>query len=130
MKAPCLAVLSVALVLTACAPGADRLNRLRVGMTRDEATKAIGRPVSTTAQAGREVLLYQFTDKPFGDGMIFPGTYYVTVDNGRVSGWSRDEVKDRLDHERAYRINAMGMAPPVRVDENVNVSGNVNVHRQ
>jgi hypothetical protein len=123
-----LPILILCLSLLGCAPGAERLNRLRVGMTRDEVTRAIGRPVSTTAQSGIEILEYQFTDKPFGDGMIFPGTYYVQINQGRVSGWSRDEVKDRLDHERAYQMNAGVLTPPVRVDENVNVSGSVVVH--
>lgn len=115
--------LFLALCLGGCAASSGRLERLRIGMTRDEVTKAIGRPKSTTAQGGVEVLLYQFTDKPFGDGMIFPGSYYVQLDRGRVSGWSRDEVKDRLDHERAYRMNAAALAPPQRI--NVQHSGSI-----
>lgn len=122
MKTLALSVLSILLV-AGCAPSARKLDRLKVGMTRDEVTKAIGRPKSTTAQGGTEVLLYQFTDKPFGDGLIFPGSYYVQLDRGRVSGWSRDEVKDQLDRERAYRMNAAALAPPARV--NVQHSGNV-----
>ena len=125
--------LSVGLNLVGCA-SASRLNRLHVGMTRDEVTKAIGSPRSTTAQGGTEVLLYQFIDKPFGDGMIFPGSYYVQLNQGRVTGWSRDEVKDQLDHERAYRMNAAALAPPQRVNvqhsgyiyQDVNVRGNIN----
>lgn len=127
--------LAFSIHLAGCAASASRLERLRVGMTRDDVTKAIGRPRSTTAQAGTEVLLYQFTDKPFGDGMIFPGTYYVQLKQGRVVGWNRDEVKDQLDRERAYRMNAAALAPPQRINvqhsgyinQNVNVNGRVNV---
>jgi hypothetical protein len=123
--------------LMACAPSSSRLDGLRVGMTRDEVTKAIGKPKSTTARDGTEVLIYQFTDKPFGDGMIFPGSYYVQLNQGRVVGWNRDEVKDQLDRERAYRMNAAGMAPPQRVNiqhsghinQDINLNGRVNVYR-
>ena len=126
--------LITSLHMAGCAASAGRLERLRVGMTRDDVTKAIGRPRSTTAQAGTEVLLYQFTDKPFGDGMIFPGTYYVHLTQGRVVGWSRDEMKDEMDRERAYRMNSAALAPPKRVNvqhsgyinQDLNVHGNIN----
>jgi len=130
--------LTLAINLVGCAASAGRLERLRIGMTRAEVTNAIGKPRSSTAQAGIEELLYQFTDKPFGDGLIFPGSYYVQLRQGHVVGWRRDEVKDQLDRERAYRMNSMALAPPQRVqvnhsgyihqntNQNVNVSGNVN----
>ena len=52
----------------------------------------------------------------------------------KVTGWSRDEMKDQLDHERAYRMNAAALAPPQRVsiehsgyiNQDVNVRGSVN----
>lgn len=55
--------------------------------------------------------------------MIFPGTYYVQIDGGRVSGWTRDEMKDQIDRERAYRMNAAALAPPARI--NVQHSGHM-----
>ncbi len=78
-------------------------------MTRADAIKAIGKPKSTTADRRGEVLTYEFTDKPFGDGMIFPGRYYVVVQDGRVAGWQRDEQKDALDRQRAFEMNTMGL---------------------
>lgn len=96
-------------LLTSCAPSSKRLNKLELGMTRSDAMKVVGKPVSTTAGAGGEVLAYDFTDKPFGDGMIFPGRYFVFLRNGRVTGWQRDDEKDALDRQRAFQMNTAGI---------------------
>lgn len=96
-------------ILISCAPSAKRLDKLSVGMTKSDAVKKIGKPESTTANDSGEVLTYSFTDKPFGDGMIFPGRYLIYIKNGRVVGWVRDEQKDALDRERAFKMNTMGM---------------------
>lgn len=136
MKWFALLICPVLLLFNGCAPSAKRLNRLHVGMTAGEVERALGTPRSTMAQGGVETLIYQFTDKPFGDGMIFPGMYYVALTNGRVTGWSRDEMKDRMDRERAFRMNAAALAPPQRVQvygtvqQNVNVQGNVTVRNR
>jgi hypothetical protein len=100
-----LACLSIA----ACAPSAKRLDKLSLGMTKAEAIKAIGKPKSTTADSRGEVLAYDFTDKPFGDGMIFPGRYFVIVQNDKVTGWQRDDHKDAVDRQRAYQMNTAGL---------------------
>jgi hypothetical protein len=108
-------------------------------MTRDEVVKSLGTPRSSCAQNNDQTLIYQFTDKPFGDGMIFPGTYYIYLKEGRLVAWNRDEIKDALDRERAFRLNAMALTPPPPpqrvqvqhsgfVNQSVNVSGNINTN--
>ena len=78
-------------------------------MTKAQAIKAIGKPKSTTADSRGEVLAYDFTDKPFGDGLIFPGRYFVIVQGDRVTGWQRDDQKDAVDRQRAYQMNTAGL---------------------
>lgn len=95
--------------ISSCAPSAKRLNKLEIGMTRSDAIKAVGKPKSTTAGVNGEVLAYDFTDKSFGDGMIFPGRYFVFVREGRVAGWQRDDTKDALDRQRAFQMNTAGL---------------------
>ncbi len=50
MKIACLSVLVLALV-AGCTTGADKLNTIRIGMTKAEVIAQLGPPDSTSAQA-------------------------------------------------------------------------------
>jgi hypothetical protein len=58
--------LFLALLLTGCNYTAEKLNSIRIGMTKDEVMSILGRPDTTSAQANIEYL-----------------TYYLSTDNGR-----------------------------------------------
>lgn len=54
----------VALLLTACADTASRLNEMHVGMNEGEVIKTLGDPETTTAMSGTEYMMYELRDAP------------------------------------------------------------------
>ncbi len=60
--------LAIAIGLAGCAGGAKKLNRLALGMTKQEVIQAIGNPDSTKASEGSEFLIYELTGAARGGG--------------------------------------------------------------
>jgi hypothetical protein len=54
----------VALLLTACADTASRLNEMSVGMTKSDVTELLGEPQTTTGMNGTEYMMYELRDAP------------------------------------------------------------------
>lgn len=81
--------LIMVLVLSGCA-SAPKLNKVQVGMTKDQVVAIMGAPVSTSAQGnGWEYLNYSLTET-FEDAHHFrPTPYYVRLVNGRVESFGR-----------------------------------------
>jgi hypothetical protein len=72
------------ILLTACAPSADKLNQLRLNMTRDEVLAAIGPPGSTSETAGVLYLRYRLSSDA-----ITHEEYYVRLIDGKVDAYGR-----------------------------------------
>lgn len=86
-------VLPLLLAITLLAPGCmtptSRLNRISVGMTKEEVTNAIGQPVSTAAQGGAEVFRYHLSTP---EQVMWTGGYnehFVRFVGGRVESYGR-----------------------------------------
>jgi hypothetical protein len=62
----------------------DRLNDLKVGMTKDQVVKLMGRPYQTEAIAETEWLFYKI------DLMYDPGLIPLAFENGILVGWGRN----------------------------------------
>ena len=82
------AVASLTAWLTGCAT-AYQINRVQVGMTKDEVIRTVGHPVSISAQGETEYLNYRFseTDDNAFYGITTP--YYVRLVNGKVDSYGR-----------------------------------------
>lgn len=61
------------------------INKISVGMTKQQVIKAMGNPVSVSAQTGTEMLNYSFIETPFDD----PRPYYVRLREGKVESYGR-----------------------------------------
>ncbi len=85
MKGKILALVVVAALLAGCAT-AVRLNRVSLGMTKEEAIRAVGRPHSTSAQGSREYLHYRWLADRSAD---IKRMYYVRLVDGRVDSYGQ-----------------------------------------
>jgi len=74
--------------LIGCAT-AGKINRISVGMSKEEVMELMGRPTSTSAKDGVEYLNYALSET--GDDAFYGKTdpYFVRVINGRVDAYGR-----------------------------------------
>lgn len=65
---------------------ADSFDKLKLGMTRDEVVKVLGKPVSVSADGdkGEEYLIYKKMKHAISE---WPRTYQVTLRDGKVVKW-------------------------------------------
>jgi len=99
-----------ALLLTACADTASRLNEMNVGMTKGEVTQLLGDPKETRAMDGVEYMMYELRDAPgaaaqtgcgvagiytlgiayaFSDCQYSDDLYFVRIINSEVDAYGR-----------------------------------------
>jgi tetratricopeptide (TPR) repeat protein len=71
------------LCLCGCATPTTSLNKLSVGMTKQEAISVMGEPTRTSATQGVEYMIY-LSINPFGGG-----EYYVRLVGGKVDAYGR-----------------------------------------
>ena len=80
--------LLLAILFAGCTTMADRLNDIRIGMTKDEVIAVLGQPDSTSAQANIEYLTYYLeTRQSWGYGRDYP--YSVRLLDGKVESFGR-----------------------------------------
>ncbi len=90
-------VLLVAVLSSGCAD-ANKLNKIRIGMTKGEVVAVLGDPLSVSAQGKAEYLNYRFseTDEDASNGVTKP--YYVRLMDGNVESYGKlgdfDSTKD------------------------------------
>ena len=73
-------------LLTGCAT-ATHLNRVSVGMTKQQVIATMGAPASTRATQGTEYLMYRLSKDSILGLQPFPTDYYVRLVNGRVDAY-------------------------------------------
>lgn len=76
------------MIVSGCAT-ASKINRVSVGMTKNEVIDVMGKPVSTSATEGTEYLNYSLSET--GDHAFYGITtpYYIRLINGRVDAYGR-----------------------------------------
>ncbi|HTZ21140.1 MAG TPA: SHOCT domain-containing protein [Opitutaceae bacterium] len=80
-------ILLLAALFTGCAT-ADKLNDLRIGMSKDQVIAMLGKPDSTSAQANIEYLTYYLSnDSSYTYGRDQP--YMVRLVDGKVESFGR-----------------------------------------
>lgn len=91
-------ILVAAICLAGCAT-APKMNRLSVGMTKQEVVSVMGQPTSTAAPgSGVELLRYRLS--PTSDHALYGVTeeYFVRLVNGKVESYGKmgdfDSTKD------------------------------------
>ena len=78
-------VLLLAALFTGCAT-ADQLNKLRIGMSKDQVVAVLGQPDSTSAQANIEYMTYYLSnDSSYGRDQ----PYMVRLVEGKVESFGR-----------------------------------------
>jgi hypothetical protein len=86
MKTKLIAVSFLALALLAGCATADKLNDVRIGMSKDQVISLLGKPDSTSAQANIEYLTYYLSnDANYGRDR----PYSVRVVDGKVESFGR-----------------------------------------
>ena len=68
---------------TGCASSSAKLNKVSLGMSRDEVVKTLGRPHAVTAQGDAEYLSYNLLNKGVGDMKEF----VVRINKGSVESF-------------------------------------------
>jgi len=87
--------LVIVAVLAGCATPSANMNKVSIGMTKDQVVKALGQPESTRATQNTEFMIYTLRERldgrPFVD--ITPhevlGQYYVRLTGGRVDAYGQ-----------------------------------------
>jgi hypothetical protein len=72
--------------LAGCVSMASRLDKIKIGMSREEVIKIMGKPESTMQSLQGEILRYQLNES-INDWM--PATYYIYIANGKVKQFGR-----------------------------------------
>ena len=89
MKIPYTLILASVMVIAGCA-NAYKINRLSLGMTKQEVISVMGRPSSTASPGeGQEILRYNLsaTDDDAYNGIT--NEYFVRLINGKVDSYGR-----------------------------------------
>jgi len=85
MKLYRIIVIFIAVVfLFSCAGSSKKMNRLNLGMTKQEVIEAIGKPTSTSAKGNSEYLNYHLTT-----GGVFTDVYHVRLLDGKVDSYGQ-----------------------------------------
>jgi outer membrane protein assembly factor BamE (lipoprotein component of BamABCDE complex) len=97
--------------LSGCAvlgtPNANKMDRLNVGMSREDVVKVLGRPASKGADASTETLYYRFSEtrSEAANGIATP--FFVKMVEGKVSAFGRINDSGSTGYERLAKS-----APP------------------
>jgi hypothetical protein len=75
--------LSVAFIL-GCAESFQRINNLKIGMTKQEVIEVVGVPNSTSATKNVEYLKYRINT-----GLFYTDEYYVRLLDGKVESYGQ-----------------------------------------
>jgi len=94
-----LALLIAVTALSGCTSRATAMNRLSVGMTKQQVISILGKPSSTAAPGnGVELLRYTFKDGSWARATMVDNEYFVLLRNGTVEQYGRvgdfDSTKD------------------------------------
>jgi Short C-terminal domain/SmpA / OmlA family len=113
-------IISLTLLLAALLAGcstADKLNDVRIGMTKDQVIAMLGTPDSTSAQANIEYLTYYFSN----EGSYRDQPYMVRLVEGKVESFGRFmqlfDIYNRPvgGNGMSQMITPMGTSTPVTV---------------
>ena len=75
-------MLLATLLIFGCAASSQKMNKLKMGMTKAEVVEAMGPPQSTSAKPEVEYLKYRLSS-----GGMFADDYYVRLRNGKVDAF-------------------------------------------
>ena len=107
-----LACLAVLATLSGCATSARRLAELKVGMTKGDVVRVMGKPDGSSAFGGQESWTYRLKDEraPLAMTKIdFLTPYLVEFRMGRVTGWGvNEQVAHAVDKQRAVFMRVWG----------------------
>lgn len=76
-------LIAAGLVVVGCASSSSRLNKVSLGMSRDEVVKTLGKPHAVAAQGDSEFLTYNLLNKGVGDMKEF----VIRLDKGAVESF-------------------------------------------
>jgi outer membrane protein assembly factor BamE (lipoprotein component of BamABCDE complex) len=113
---PLLVICSVSgCVLT---PTAHKMDRLELGMSRQDVIGALGRPVSKGADPSGETLYYRFSETGADEINGIASAFFVKIVDGKVEAFGR--VNDSsADYERRLKAATASEAycppPPVQI---------------
>ncbi|VXC44924.1 Short C-terminal domain-containing protein [Burkholderia sp. 8Y] len=85
----CVAALSLTGCMAMVFGTADQMNKISVGMTRQEVIQTLGEPKSISSMADLEYLQYRWVKTVIAADGNFPEDYFVAVRNGRVVSFGK-----------------------------------------
>lgn len=89
---------------------AHTMDRLKVGMTREEAITAVGQPVSTGADRTSETLYYRLSETRDDAYHRITTTFFVKLVDGRVDSFGR--IVDPAESRQRLLKEVRGSCPP------------------
>lgn len=95
----------LAFFVAACAPASARMNRISLGMSKNDVIRALGRPVSVSATDRTEYLNYRFAEETWNAPDRVP--YFVRFRDGKVDAYGRLGDFDSTKTP-AFNVNVKG----------------------
>jgi hypothetical protein len=89
---------------------AHKMDRLKIGMTREEVVAAMGGPVSVGADRQSETLYYRLSETREDAFSNSTTTFFVTLVEGRVDSFGR--VVDPAESQQRLLREIRGSCPP------------------
>lgn len=104
------------ILISGCVAMANRINVVKIGMTREEVINKVGKPVSKGAQGATEYFNYRLFENYWG----YPQPYYVRF------------VDDKVDSYGKLGDFDSTQKPTIKIekDENIRQDANVNIKGQ
>jgi len=68
---------------------ADQLNKISIGMPKDEVIKVLGPPKSIAANEGIEYMQYRWVKTVIATDANWPDDYFVAIKEGKVSSYGK-----------------------------------------
>jgi hypothetical protein len=109
-------------MLTGCAgvfKSAPDFNRISIGMEKQQVFSKIGKPTHASADGDQELLAYEWDNMWDGKGA---GMWsYVTLRNGRVTGYNTDYLRQSTNFNVAEAQMRVHSAPRTNVNQSATV---------
>lgn len=127
MKSTLVLAFAVCLMLAGCTTTANRVNKLNLGMTKDEVVKVMDLPFSNMSRGhGEEILQYRLRQMRYPLKVPITYDYLVQLVDGRVVAYGKPkDLAVQLDpRERTVNVNVKSETPNAvaPVQPNVNIT--------
>lgn len=118
---------AVVFLLSACAHAADtadKISKVRIGMTKKEVISVMGKPHSTSATGNNEYLTYRLSETKRDASNRFTKPYFVRLIDGKVESYGQ---KGDFDSTQKPTVR---IETDERIKQDINVKGSGDLYTE